>query len=111
MVAACGGGRGRGGSSVMLRDLTETVGEGLAVEWLGVAGVTEDDVEGLEGMENMGDRVGDTVDGGGGFENWERDGKSCGTLNVKCPLDIEGVGCVWYESSLVLVVVVRRGGR
>jgi len=113
MVVVDGGGRGRCGSSAMLRDLTDTVGEGLAVEWLGVAGVTDDDVEGLEEMENMGDRVGDTVDGGGGggFENWERDGKSCGTLNVKCPLDIEGVGCVWYESSLVLVVVVRRRGR
>ena len=49
----------------MLRDLTETVGEGFAVEWPGVAGVTDDDVEGLEGMENMGDRVGDAVDGGG----------------------------------------------
>jgi hypothetical protein len=29
----------------------------------------------------MGDRVGDVVDGGG-FENWGRVGKSCGTLNV-----------------------------
>ena len=95
MVAAGGGGRGRGWSSAMLRDLTETVGEGLAVEWLGVTGVADDEVEGLEGMENIGDRVGDAVDGGGGFENWGRDGKSCGTLNVKWPLDIEGLDCVW----------------
>lgn len=94
----------------MLRDLTETVGEGFAVEWLGVTGVPDDDVEGLEGMENMGDLVGDTVDGGG-FENWERVGKSCGTLNVNCPLDIEGVRCVWCESSLTITVVVRGGGR
>jgi hypothetical protein len=50
----------------MLRHLTETVGEGFAVGWLGVAGVTDDDVEGLEGTENMGDRIGDVVDG---FEN------------------------------------------
>lgn len=87
----------------MLRHLTETVGEGFAVEWLGVTGVTEDDVEGLEGTENMGDRVGDTV-GGGGLENWERVGKSCGTLKVNWPLDIEGVGCDWHESSTVRVV-------
>ena len=59
------GGRG---SSAILRDVTETVGDGFAVERLGVAGVPDDDVEGLEGTENMGDRVGDTV-GGGGFEN------------------------------------------
>lgn len=52
----------------MLRHLTEIVGEGWAVGWLGVAGVTEDDVEGLEGTENMGDRTGDVV-GGSGFEN------------------------------------------
>lgn len=77
----------------MLSDLTETVGEGFAVEWLGVAGVIDDDVEGLEGMGNMGDRVGDVVDGGG-FENWGRVGKSCGTLNVNCPLDIGGAVCM-----------------
>ena len=57
------------------------VGEGFAVEWPGVAGVTEDDVEGLEGIENMPDLVGDTVNGDG-WENWERAGKSCGTLKV-----------------------------
>jgi hypothetical protein len=74
----------------MLRHLTETVGEGFAVGWLGVTGVTDEDVEGLEGTENMGDRVGDAVDGGG-FENWGRVWKSCGTLKVNCPLDIEGV--------------------
>ena len=77
MVAADGGG-GRDVSSKMLRDLTETVGEGFAVEWLGVA---DDDVEGLDGMENIGDLVGDAVDGGG-CENWERVGKSGGTLKV-----------------------------
>lgn len=80
-IVGANGGGGRGVSSTMLRDLTETVGEGFAVEWLGVAGVTDDDVEGLEGMENMGDLVGDAVDGGG-CENWERAGKSCGTLKV-----------------------------
>lgn len=52
-------------SSTILRDVTETVGEGFAVERFGVAGVADDDVEGLEGTENMGDRVGDAVDGGG----------------------------------------------
>jgi len=97
---------------MMLRDLTETVGEGFAVEWPGVAGVTDDDVEGLEGMENMGDRVGDAVDGGG-CGGWGRDRKSCGTLKVNCPLDIEGVDCgvdcEWYESSLVLVAIIREG--
>ena len=57
----------------------------------------------------MGDLVGDTVDGGG-WENWERAGKSCGTLKVNCPLDIEEVDCNWFESSPVVVVVVVRGG-
>ena len=80
-IVTAGGGGGRGESSPMLRDLTETVGEGFAVECPGVAGVTDDDVEGLEGMENIGDRVGDAVDGGG-CENWGRVGKSCGTLKV-----------------------------
>lgn len=91
----------------MERHLTETVGEGFVVEWLGVAGVTDEDVEGLEGTEKMGDRVGDKVDGGR-LENWGRVGKSCGTLKVNWPLDIEWAGWVWHESSLVRVVA--RGG-
>ena len=47
-------------------------------------------MEGLEGTEDIGDWVGDAVDGSG-FENWERIGKSCGTLKVNCPLGIKGV--------------------